>query len=414
MVRFHRFKLSFEDDLRTYSLLLTLLLFVLGMDNTQAQMAYAEKPYLVSASIYMSVNTQADVWLNGIHIAHCPHTTMALGPKTVLARPDSLCYFKKDNVLSIKLEGGKGASGGQFVGIAYAFSFTLSDGSSYVINSSSPGEHRSLYIPKRGTDEPDGWQDIRFDDSLWPLAKNSSEMIPDTASLSGSTFGGAAKFLTASSTGYFIQHPGEKHLFRRHFGLDISVNPRCLPKPAALFRPKKPTSTFLASVTPVVIPTHKEPLAASPQLAKAPHQTTFSVLSPMKTWPTSTPTMTAPMPTVVPVESNPTATVVPVATVHLLPTMVIQDDGAVVFGQSYANILVLFGDGPGYYKVEAVDSNHNHLKTLLNQRIINTSEMWLTWDGKDEQGKDVPVGQYFILCSKEGAVLQTILLRRAP
>ena len=119
------------------------------------------------------------------------------------------------------------------------------------------------------------------------------------------------------------------------------------------------------------------------------------------------------MPTAALVELIPTATVVPAATVHLMPTMVIQDDGAVVFGQSYANILVLFGDGPGYYKVEAVDANHTHLKTLLNQRIMNTSEMWLTWDGKDDQGKDVPVGQYFILCSKENTVLQTILLRRA-
>ncbi|HTA77306.1 MAG TPA: hypothetical protein VK791_09130, partial [bacterium] len=89
--------------MKNYNLLLALLLFALGIDNARAQMSYAERPYLVSASIYMSVDTQADIWLNGIHIAHCPHTTMALGPKTVLARPDSLCYFKKDNVLSVKL-----------------------------------------------------------------------------------------------------------------------------------------------------------------------------------------------------------------------------------------------------------------------------------------------------------------------
>ncbi len=396
------------------NVLLFLLLFVLRIDNVQAQAAYAERPYLVSASIYMAADTQADVWLNGIHVTHCPHTTMALGPKTILARPDSLCLFNKDNVLSIKLEG-KGSSSGQFVGVAYAVSFTFSDGTFYVMNSSSPGEHRSFYIPQRGTDEPEGWQEIGFDDSLWPLAKNSNDLIPDTASLSGAAFGGTAKFLTASSTGYFIQHPGEKHLFRRHFSLDISVNPRCLPKPkpALTVRVKTPTSTSLSSVTPVVIPAHKEPLAASPQLAKATHQTTFSVLSPMKAWPTSTPTLFVPLPTATQVESVPTATMVPVATPHIFPTMVIQDDGAVVFGQSNANILVLFGDGPGYYTVEAVDANHTHLKTLLNQRIINTSEMWLTWDGKDEHGKDVPVGQYFILCSKEGTVLQTILLRRA-
>ena len=64
--------------------------------------------------------------------------------------------------------------------------------------------------------------------------------------------------------------------------------------------------------------------------------------------------------------------------------------------------------------MEAVDRKLSHLKTLLNQRIITDSESWLTWDGKDDQGNDVPVGRYYIICSKEGTVLQKILLGRVP
>ena len=73
-----------------------------------------------------------------------------------------------------------------------------------------------------------------------------------------------------------------------------------------------------------------------------------------------------------------------------------------------------FGDGPGFYKVEAVDGNLKHLKTLLNQRVISASDMWLSWDGNDDEGNVVPSGRYYVLCSKEGLVLQKIILRRIP
>jgi len=96
------------------------------------------------------------------------------------------------------------------------------------------------------------------------------------------------------------------------------------------------------------------------------------------------------------------------------PTVIVQDDGAIVFGRSKANLLVSFGDGPGFYKVEAVDEYFNHLKTILDQHVLDETQIWLTWDGKDEGGKDAPPGCYYILCSKEGMLLQKIILRRIP
>jgi hypothetical protein len=96
------------------------------------------------------------------------------------------------------------------------------------------------------------------------------------------------------------------------------------------------------------------------------------------------------------------------------PTPIVQNDGAIVFGASNANILVSFADGPGFYSVEAVDANFGHVKTLLNQRIISASDMWLSWDGKDDAGDYVPPGRYYVLCSKDGVVLQKIILRHIP
>jgi flagellar hook assembly protein FlgD len=87
---------------------------------------------------------------------------------------------------------------------------------------------------------------------------------------------------------------------------------------------------------------------------------------------------------------------------------------AFTFSVPPANVLVTFADGPGVYQVEAVDSQGAHLKTLMNQRILRTSDLWITWDGKNDQGQDVPVGRYFVLCFKEGRMLQKILLIRVP
>jgi hypothetical protein len=87
---------------------------------------------------------------------------------------------------------------------------------------------------------------------------------------------------------------------------------------------------------------------------------------------------------------------------------------AVTFSVPPANVLVTFADGPGIYQVEAVDSQGGHLKTLMNQKILRTSDLWITWDGKNDQAENVPVGRYFVLCYKEGRMLQKILLVRVP
>jgi hypothetical protein len=423
------FKLLFEVCLKKIHVYLLAVLFFLGTSPILAQNVYS-KPYLVSASIYMAADAQADVWLNGIHVAHCPHTTMAASYKTFEAKPRSLCYFKNTNVLAIKLMGSKRSADDHFIGVAYAIRFRLSDGSFWMVNSSTARANRCFYLPHR-EDEPDGWEKVGFDDSGWQTAQSSGDMIPNTASLAGGYLGGAVGFLTASNNGYFVQYVGEKQLFRRYFSLDIGVNPRCLQSelapPSQVWPNVLPVVNYSAtsavaqkiSITPEVLPAHQQPLQAAPQLQHPLYGSNFAlILRPAQIGSASSLENPYPVASIMPSPStspNPSnaGSNIQVNTPSVQTTRV-EDDGAIVFGPSSANILVTFGDGPGLYKVEAVDENSMHLKTLLNQRIITDAETWLTWDGKDDQGNGVPAGRYYILCSKAGTVLQKILLRRVP
>jgi len=409
------------------------LLACLWAAGTAAAQTEPVKPYLVAASIEIAADTQADLWLNGIYIGHCPHTTMSTGFKTIEARLDSLCYFKSTNLLAIRVEDSQKRSGDGFIGVAYAVQLKLSDGTVRVVNSSATRDHRCLFLPRRNQEEPDGWQGKNFDDSRWETAQSSGDMIPNTTLLSDIDYGGVSNFLNASANGYMAQYHGERQLFRRQFNLAISTNPRCLPK-SFLAPPVNawsndtlpfhqirlsPTATPVISLTPQVLPTSQSPLASTPQLGNAPQALHWELIS-INTLPTPvsgslySPRVSAPAPspTPMPVAVQPAAVWQGYAAPTSVPTVILQNDGSIVFGASNANILVSFGDGPGLYKVEVMDDHFNHLKTLFDQRVLENSESWLNWNGKDDLGNDVPAGNYFVICSKEGTVLQKITLSR--
>jgi hypothetical protein len=409
------------------------LLGCLWAAGAAAQTEPVSKPYLVAASIEIAADTQADLWLNGIYIGHCPHTTMSTGFKTIEARLDSLCYFKSTNVLAIRVEDAQKHSGDGFIGVAYAVQLKLSDGTVHIVNSSATQDHRCLYLPRRNQEEPDGWQGKNFDDSGWPTAQSSGDMMPNTTLLSDVDFGGVANFLNASANGYMAQYHGERQLFRRPFNLDISTNPRCMPKsflappvnswsndtlPFHQIR-MSPTPTPVLPLTPQVLPVSQLPLAATPQLGSAPPALHWELIS-INTLPTPvsgplySPRVYPPTPTAIPTPMPAAVQPAPAWSVYTAPTptVILQNDGSIVFGASNANILVSFGDGPGIYKVEVMDDHFTHLKTLFDQRVLENAESWLNWNGKDESGNDVPAGSYYVICSKEGTVLQKITLSR--
>jgi hypothetical protein len=172
--------------------------------------------------------------------------------------------------------------------------------------------------------------------------------------------------------------------------------PRPLWKPTP--RPLLPTPTprpLLRKPTPTPLPLRRV------KLIKPKPTPTFRV------FPTNTPLPVRhlkPQPTPLPRKVNPTPTftVQPVSVESLPQT--------VVFTNPPVNILISFMDGPGKYKVELVDSKRNHIQTLFEKRVTFDKETWLSWDGKNEDGKLMPQGHYSAIFSKDGKILRYIAL----
>lgn len=80
------------------------------------------------------------------------------------------------------------------------------------------------------------------------------------------------------------------------------------------------------------------------------------------------------------------------------------------FSQSPGNIYINFADGSGTYRLEVLDSDGRHVKTLFEKHVVAQKDEWAEWDGNDEQGTPVPLGRYTVVLSKGGNVLNTIFM----
>jgi flagellar hook assembly protein FlgD len=67
-------------------------------------------------------------------------------------------------------------------------------------------------------------------------------------------------------------------------------------------------------------------------------------------------------------------------------------------------------DGAGLYQLDVVDSSGRVLQTLIRKSLTGPEQVWVQWDGKDAQGRNLPLGNYSLLCSKDGQVLRTMNL----
>lgn len=86
---------------------------------------------------------------------------------------------------------------------------------------------------------------------------------------------------------------------------------------------------------------------------------------------------------------------------------------AIVFETPPVEIYVTFGDGVGRYQLQVVDGQGHPLEVIFDKKIIGEKDSWVTWDGKDGQGRDVPPGQYFVIFYKNGKSLRSISVYRA-
>lgn len=84
------------------------------------------------------------------------------------------------------------------------------------------------------------------------------------------------------------------------------------------------------------------------------------------------------------------------------------------FAAPPANIYVAFGDGPGWYQLQIVDRGATLVKTIFNRHVAAETDAWVEWDGRDEKGKDMPPGQYFVVIYKDGTALKSISVVRSP
>jgi hypothetical protein len=108
-------------------------------------------------------------------------------------------------------------------------------------------------------------------------------------------------------------------------------------------------------------------------------------------------------------------TAVPVSrklAVSITPEPIATAAQTLVFDKSGFSLYLKALDGDGRYKVEVVDFQNRHVKTLFNKRVEIDSERWLVWDGKDEEGKNVPPGRYLALFTRDGVIFNRMLLLR--
>ena len=88
-------------------------------------------------------------------------------------------------------------------------------------------------------------------------------------------------------------------------------------------------------------------------------------------------------------------------------------DHKIVFGSSPAEIYLSFTDGPGLYQLEIVDTRAKAVKVIFNRRIGLESDAWVEWDGKDAQGRDMPIGQYFVVFFENGKAIRSISIQKS-
>jgi hypothetical protein len=366
-----------------------LLFWALSLGLSQAQMT---DRYIIQASLRLSVDQSVDFWLNGHYLKREFYTGLQGGPQPIVFYQDHLCYFQRENVLAIRVLNVNHPD----IGIAYVLRLILSDGSHQIFTSDEADDHQSLYLPNDL--EPYGWQQPGFDDSQWSKAYNCGH-VPYAAVLLDPD-GSQVSFLSASGTSPQVKKAGERHLFRFRFNLDILPNPRCATS--------KPTPT------PMVL-NDLEDFPASP--------TVVTTLVP-KSW-TATPNLSphpitdndrlkVAVPTFTPVlEFNGTEvhwapTFPPTFTPEPQPSEPVNTGP--VTAQSAISFNISFADGTGLYQLEVVDGAGNPIRKIFNQVVNRNQEIWLQWDGKDEAGNSVLLGNYSLVYSKDGQILRKMAL----
>ncbi len=93
-------------------------------------------------------------------------------------------------------------------------------------------------------------------------------------------------------------------------------------------------------------------------------------------------------------------------------TSYIDKGQTVKFTDPPANIYVVFGDGPGRYRSEVVNTQGKLMEVIDDRQIAGQIEAWLAWDCQNGQGVLAPPGQYFVMIYKDGQLLKSLSILR--
>jgi hypothetical protein len=379
----------------------TYLPFLILVGLSSFAFSQETRPYLTGATIYISVDDWADIWLNGIPIVDSQRRTPEeKGFQKIQCVPEHICYFRQENVLAIVNTNAyvKPQFAGDQVGLAYSLHLRFSNGAQTVLSSNDLDENRAFFVPEREDREPSGWHLLNFDDSNWTSALSQGFHIPGLANLTDPETGIPSVFL--SSRPVQPPRPGERHLYRRRFPLDIGPSPYC----------PETKKGFWGSASKIVSPKPKERAWVTPTPVPG------FVMS-AQTRPTATPV--APKAKAEPV-SDPYK---PLREFLALPTFTPEVAGGpapevapagqtIVFDRPPANIYVTFEDGPGVYQLEVYDLGQRSIRHLFGKKVIAEHGEWVDWDGKNEARIEVPAGDYWVFFEKDGKNIDRILIHK--
>ena len=397
-------------------------IFFLGVLPASAQVA---PRYLAAATIDLSVDDWGSIWLNGHPIVdQLPYTMEGAEPHEFKCLPEHLCFFQKENVLAIEVANAvKNAPPSEdHAGIAYLLRMRFTDGTETVLSSGERDQNLSDYISDRYAGEPQGWHYYNFNDSGWAAALGNGGSVPYAAILTNPESRVKIPAISALSTQLTAQYPGERHLFRRKFSLQIDSNPNCFPtpvSPAVRSNPSGVIPAFRPVPSPLVLPVLVQ---ASPTLV--PPAAVKAVLGkPRLThrrMPRSTPTLPwlfVPRTTAVPFEKNapglipePEATA-PV-TIPTLAPLTAASASTSIFEETPANIYLTYADGPGLYRLIVLDAGGLQVREIFNKKVVAQEGEWVEWDGRGDLGRSLPDGIYSIVFYKDDKILKEIPIRK--
>jgi hypothetical protein len=402
---------------------------VLWVGIPWAARAQEAKPYLASAVLYISVDDWADIWLNGIPIRDSQPYTPSTGPfQKIDCIPEHLCYFHRDNILAIEATNAvqHPPPREDHAGVAYILRLTFSNGTQYSLSSNDAADHRAFYVASRFSPEPRGWHYLDFDDSGWGPAIGTGGTIPFAAPLVDPQNGRLVQFLSSTNQRGLARYPGERHLFRVRFSLDIDPRPGCSPgEPNAQSSAPAVRSGIPApppAYTAVPSPTMRWALPAlppriDPQAAAEPLETRIrkpkQKLPPLrpKTDSTFVPRATAEPSRQEPFRIEPEQPGPPPLPA-LRPQKAESAPQTIVFGKPPVNIYIDFADGPGLYRLEVLDGDSRPIRKLYEKRVVAETDDWVEWDGRDDRGETVPEGLYRVVFSKDGRYLNDLFLSK--